>query len=49
MARANGIPANDVYQFDESRQSNRASANVSGLRFSRRSDTVSVPFASSEE
>ena len=31
MARANGIPANDVYQFDESRQSNRVSANVSGF------------------
>ena len=31
MARANGIPANDVYEFDESRQSNRVSANVSGF------------------
>jgi STE24 endopeptidase len=31
MARANGIPANDVYQFDASRQSNRVSANVSGF------------------
>jgi len=31
MARANGIPAKDVYQFDESRQSNRVSANVSGF------------------
>jgi len=31
MARANGIPATDVYVFDESRQSKRVSANVSGL------------------
>jgi len=31
IARANGIPANDVYEFDESRQSNRVSANVSGF------------------
>ena len=31
MARANGIPAEDVYQFDASRQSKRVSANVSGL------------------
>jgi len=31
MARANGIPANDVYQFDASRQSKRVSANVSGF------------------
>jgi STE24 endopeptidase len=31
MARANGIPATDVYEVDESRQSNRVSANVSGL------------------
>jgi Zn-dependent protease with chaperone function len=31
MARANGIPANDVYEFDASRQSNRVSANVSGF------------------
>ncbi|HEV8337483.1 MAG TPA: M48 family metallopeptidase [Candidatus Polarisedimenticolia bacterium] len=31
MARANGIPARDVYQFDASRQSKRVSANVSGL------------------
>src|SRR5271165_7048130 len=29
MARANGIPATDVYEFDASRQSNRVSANVS--------------------
>jgi STE24 endopeptidase len=28
MARANGIPATDVYEFDASRQSNRVSANV---------------------
>ena len=31
MARANGIPATDVYEFDASRQSGRVSANVSGL------------------
>jgi Zn-dependent protease with chaperone function len=31
MARANGIPATDVWQFDASRQSNRVSANVSGF------------------
>lgn len=31
MARANGIPARDVYWFDASRQSNRISANVSGM------------------
>lgn len=31
MARANGIPASEVYEFDESRQSNRVSANVSGF------------------
>lgn len=30
-ARANGIPATDVYEFDASRQSNRVSANVSGF------------------
>ena len=31
MARANGIPATDVYEVDESRQSKRVSANVSGF------------------
>jgi len=31
MARANGIPATDVYEFDASQQSNRVSANVSGF------------------
>jgi STE24 endopeptidase len=31
MARANGIPAKDVYEFDASRQSKRVSANVSGF------------------
>jgi STE24 endopeptidase len=31
LARANGIPASDVYVFDASRQSNRVSANVSGF------------------
>lgn len=31
MARANGIPAKDVYQIDASRQSARVSANVSGF------------------
>ena len=31
LARANGIPANEVYEVDASRQSTRISANVSGL------------------
>jgi len=31
MARANDIPAQNVYVFDASKQSNRISANVSGL------------------
>jgi len=31
LARANGIPATEVYEFDASRQSNRVSANVSGF------------------
>ncbi|WP_338847375.1 M48 family metallopeptidase [Massilia sp. W12] len=31
MARANGVPADNVLQFDASRQSNRISANVSGI------------------
>ena len=31
MARANGIPAQDVYQIDASKQSTRMSANVSGF------------------
>jgi STE24 endopeptidase len=31
MARANGIPADNVYQFDASKQHKRISANVSGL------------------
>jgi Zn-dependent protease with chaperone function len=31
MARANGIPASDVYVVDASRQSTRVSANVSGF------------------
>ncbi len=31
LARANGIPAEDVYVFDASRQTKRISANVSGL------------------
>jgi STE24 endopeptidase len=31
MARANGIPAKDVYQIDASRQTTRISANVSGF------------------
>lgn len=31
MARANNIPADNVYQFDASKQSNRISANVSGF------------------
>src|SRR5262249_27896444 len=36
LARANGIPASDVYEFDASRQSNRVSANVSGFAGSMR-------------
>ena len=31
LARANGIPAREVYQIDASRQTTRMSANVSGL------------------
>jgi STE24 endopeptidase len=31
MARANQVPADNVYEFDASRQSDRISANVSGL------------------
>jgi STE24 endopeptidase len=31
LARANGIPASDVYEIDASRQTTRMSANVSGL------------------
>ena len=31
LARANGIPAHEVYVFDASRQSDRVSANVSGF------------------
>ena len=31
MARANGIPVNDVFQIDASRQTTRMSANVSGF------------------
>lgn len=31
MARSNGVDADNVYQFDASRQSTRISANVSGL------------------
>jgi CAAX prenyl protease N-terminal, five membrane helices len=31
MARANGIPASEVYEFNASRQSNRISAHVSGF------------------
>lgn len=30
LARANGVPADNVYQFDASRQTKRVSANVSG-------------------
>ncbi len=36
LARANGIPATDVYEVDQSRQSNRVSANVSGLGSTQR-------------
>lgn len=31
MARANSVPADNVYQFDASKQTNRISANVSGI------------------
>jgi len=31
LARANGIPAHDLYEIDASKQSNRMSANVSGF------------------
>ncbi|MGH9362937.1 MAG: M48 family metallopeptidase, partial [Thermoanaerobaculia bacterium] len=31
LARANGVPAHEVYQMDASRQTKRISANVSGL------------------
>jgi len=31
LARANGVPADEVLQFDASRQTNRISANVSGF------------------
>jgi len=36
MARANGIPATEVYEYDASRQSNRISANVSGFAGTQR-------------
>jgi STE24 endopeptidase len=36
MARANGIPATDVYEFDASEQSDRVSANVSGFGSTQR-------------
>jgi len=36
MAHANGIPVNDVYEVDASRQTNRVSANVSGFLGSER-------------
>ena len=31
MARADGVPADDVFEFDASRQTTRVSANVSGI------------------
>jgi len=31
MAKADGVPVNDVYEFDASRQTTRVSANVSGI------------------
>jgi STE24 endopeptidase len=31
LARANGVPVHNIYQFDASRQSSRISANVSGI------------------
>lgn len=43
MAQANGVPADDVYVFDVSRQTNRVTANVSGFAGTTRislSDTL---------
>lgn len=43
MAQANGVPADDIYVFDVSRQSNRVTANVSGFAGTTRislSDTL---------
>ncbi len=43
MAQANGVPADNVYEFDVSRQSNRVTANVSGFASTTRislSDTL---------
>jgi STE24 endopeptidase len=31
MAHANGVPADDIYEYDASRQTTRVSANVSGI------------------
>jgi STE24 endopeptidase len=31
MAHANGVPADDIYEFDASRQTTRVSANVAGI------------------
>lgn len=31
MAHANGVPANDIFEFDASRQTTKVSANVSGI------------------
>ena len=31
MAHANGVPADNIYEFDASRQTTRVSANVSGI------------------
>lgn len=31
MMRANGVPADNIYQFDASKQTNRVSANVTGI------------------
>jgi STE24 endopeptidase len=36
LARANGVPADNVYWFDASRQTSRISANVSGLAHTTR-------------
>ena len=36
MARANGVPADEVYEFDASKQTTRISANVSGFAGSMR-------------
>jgi len=50
LARANGIPASEVYVVDESRQSTRVSANVSGFLSTQRislNDNLAEPLHAS--